>query len=219
MSSETLENLEDGLTKLLDQLKSTVYHQLPELRGERRRQEVRSADRVIEEANGYLRSMEIELRNAPGSYQVEVNRRISRYRAELTRLRQNMRQQSERSELLADDHDTRIREIDDNQRQRMLKNTKSLHAASDALARTHAVAEETDTIAVDVMGELHNQRTTLLRTKDRLAETDEEVSRSRRLITEIGCKIFQNRIIAIVVILCEILILGGVLYWKFATKK
>ena len=37
-----------------------------------------------------LRSMEIELRNAPGSYQVEVNRRISRYRAELTRLRQNM---------------------------------------------------------------------------------------------------------------------------------
>lgn len=33
MSSETLENLEDGLTKLLDQLKSTVYHQLPELRG------------------------------------------------------------------------------------------------------------------------------------------------------------------------------------------
>ena len=36
-----------------------------------------------------------------------------------------------------------LQEIDDNQRQRMLKNTKTLHAASDALARTHAVAEET----------------------------------------------------------------------------
>ena len=33
MSSERLENLEDGLTRLLDELKTSIYHQLPELRG------------------------------------------------------------------------------------------------------------------------------------------------------------------------------------------
>ena len=33
MSSETLENLEDGVTRLLDELKTTIYHQLPQLRG------------------------------------------------------------------------------------------------------------------------------------------------------------------------------------------
>ena len=33
MSSERLENLEDGVTRVLDELKTIIYHQLPELRG------------------------------------------------------------------------------------------------------------------------------------------------------------------------------------------
>ena len=36
-----------------------------------------------------------------------------------------------------------LQEIDDNQRQRILKNTSALNAASDALARTQTVAQET----------------------------------------------------------------------------
>ena len=69
MSSERLEHLEDGVTRVLDELKAIIYHQLPELRGgislltvytdkyfycvlERRRQEIRSAERLLEEANG-----------------------------------------------------------------------------------------------------------------------------------------------------------------------
>lgn len=37
-----------------------------------------------------LRNIELELHNAPARYRNEVNRRLGRYRAELTRLRQNM---------------------------------------------------------------------------------------------------------------------------------
>lgn len=76
--------------------------------------------------------------------------------------------------------------MDENQRQRILRNTSALHGASDALARTQAVSQETgndiinltsyslcvvaDDIAVDVMGELHNQRAALIRTKDRVSK-------------------------------------------------
>ena len=59
------------------------------------------------------------------------------------------------------------------------------HTASDALARTQ--------------------------TRDKLSETDEELNRSRRLLTEINCRIFQNSILVIIVIICELLILAGVL--------
>ena len=79
-------------------------------------------------------------------------------------------------------------EIDDNQRQRLLKNTNALHSASDALARTQAVAQETgndticndqhincvllnvEDIGIDVIGELHDQRAALIRTKDRVSK-------------------------------------------------
>ena len=71
MSSEKLESLEDGLTRVLDELKTMIYHQLPEPRGgispvcrfdnmnkcyivERRRQETRAAERLLEDANGYV---------------------------------------------------------------------------------------------------------------------------------------------------------------------
>ena len=68
MSSETLENLEDGVTRLLDELKTTIYHHLSQLRGctvtmrmycqvvsRTAEAGIRSAERLsVEDANGYV---------------------------------------------------------------------------------------------------------------------------------------------------------------------
>lgn len=52
----------------------------------------------------------------------------------------------------------------------------------------------------------------------RLVETDVELGRSRRILKKMYLNVFTNKIVLILIIVIEICILGGLLYWKFGTK-
>ena len=52
----------------------------------------------------------------------------------------------------------------------------------------------------------------------RLVETDVELGRSRRILRKMYLNVFTNKIVLILIIVIEICILGGLLYWKFGTK-
>lgn len=51
----------------------------------------------------------------------------------------------------------------------LLKNTETLKRASGSLARTHQVSADTDQIAVGVMGDLDDQKASLVRTRNRVS--------------------------------------------------
>ena len=70
----------------------------------------------------------------------------------------------------------------------------------------------------EIIHDLGSQRETLERTRTRLVETDLELSRSRRILKKMYVNVFSNKIILIVIILIEIGILSGVLYWKYGRK-
>ena len=52
----------------------------------------------------------------------------------------------------------------------------------------------------------------------RLVETDVELGRSRRILRKMYLNVFTNKIVLILIIVLEICILAGLLYWKFGTK-
>ena len=52
----------------------------------------------------------------------------------------------------------------------------------------------------------------------RLVETDVELGRSRRILRKMYLNVFTNKIVLVLIIVIEICILGGLLYWKFGTK-
>lgn len=56
------------------------------------------------------------------------------------------------------------------------------------------------------------------RTRARLVESDLELSRSRRILRKMYTNVISNKVILIVIILIEIGILAGVLYWKYGRK-
>ena len=51
----------------------------------------------------------------------------------------------------------------------LLKNTETLKRASGSLARAHQVSADTDQIAVGVMGDLDDQKASLVRTRNRVS--------------------------------------------------
>merc|ERR1711970_1608659 len=105
--------------------------------------------------------------------------------------------------------------VQDQHRQQVLAGTQILDRTGESLFRAQQVALETDAVGGEIINDLGTQREALERTRTRLIESDLELGRARRVVKKMYLNVFSNKIILIVIILIEICILCGVIYWKY----
>ncbi|EDW84538.2 uncharacterized protein Dwil_GK13085 [Drosophila willistoni] len=104
-----------------------------------------------------------------------------------------------------------------NQRQQTLAdNTYNvLQSSSMSIQRSNQIAIETENMGVEVLGELGQQRESLLRTTRRLEDADRDLSKSRAIIRKLSREVVYNKIFLVIIILLELGILVGLLVLKF----
>ena len=105
--------------------------------------------------------------------------------------------------------------LETQQRSLLLQGTQALSRGSESLARTQQIAAETDAIGNDILEDLTEQREQLTRVQTRVHETDATLKRSAKTIRTMGRRVVTNKLILVVIIILEIAILAGVVYWKF----
>ncbi|KAH8347269.1 hypothetical protein KR059_007809 [Drosophila kikkawai] len=91
-----------------------------------------------------------------------------------------------------------------------------LQRTTDSIQRSNQIAIETENMGVEVLGELGEQRESLLRTTRRLEDADQDLSKSRAIIRKLSREVLYNKIILILIIILEVGILVGLLVLKFA---
>uniref|UniRef100_A0A667YTM8 Vesicle transport through interaction with t-SNAREs 1B n=1 Tax=Myripristis murdjan TaxID=586833 RepID=A0A667YTM8_9TELE len=104
------------------------------------------------------------------------------------------------------------------QRALLLQGTESLNNATKSIERSQRIAAETDQIGTDVIEELGEQREQLERARNRLVNTGENLSRSRKILRAMSRRLMTNKLLLAVIILMELAILGAVVYLKFFRK-
>uniref|UniRef100_A0A3Q0SQR3 Vesicle transport through interaction with t-SNAREs 1B n=1 Tax=Amphilophus citrinellus TaxID=61819 RepID=A0A3Q0SQR3_AMPCI len=104
------------------------------------------------------------------------------------------------------------------QRALLLQGTEALNNASQSIERSQRIAAETDQIGTDIIEELGDQREQLDRTRNRLVNTGENLSRSRKILRAMSRRLVTNKLLLGVIILMELAILGAVIYLKFFRK-
>lgn len=104
---------------------------------------------------------------------------------------------------------------EDETRRTVLEGHAALERTAESLARSQRTAVETEQVGEEVVSELSAQRQTLLRSKQRLADTDHELSQTRVLLRKMTLSVLTNKIILIVIILLETFILAAICYIKF----
>ncbi|EDW59355.1 vesicle transport through interaction with t-SNAREs homolog 1B [Drosophila virilis] len=101
--------------------------------------------------------------------------------------------------------------------QQVVANTYDvLQRTTESIQRSNQVAIETENIGTGVLGELGEQRESLLRTTRRLEDADQELSKSRIIIRKLSREVVYNKIVLILIIILEVAILIGLLVLKFA---
>lgn len=102
----------------------------------------------------------------------------------------------------------------DRQRQTLLEGREALERTSQSLARSEMAALETEAIGTNVINDLSQQRETLERSANRLENIDRMTSDSRRILNSMSRKVLTNKVVLILIIICEVATLGGVIYLK-----
>lgn len=97
----------------------------------------------------------------------------------------------------------------------LLDGNAALERSAQSVARSQAVAAESEQIGTEVISELGEQRERLLRAKRRLSQTDEELNKTRKILNVMRLRVLTNKIVLIFIILLEVAILGIIVYLKF----
>lgn len=105
------------------------------------------------------------------------------------------------------------------QRELLVRGHGSLLRTNEALKTSHQTAHETEQLGHEIMSELTTQRETLLRTQDKLNEGSEHLKTSSKILRLMYSRVVMNKVLLVTIILVELAILAGVVYWKFFSKK
>jgi len=207
-SSEMFETLEEELQNLIDMTKTRIESKLVGSPfGEGRKKLIGEIDRYLQEGQSLLTQLEAEARVAPIPYRHELNSKLRSHREEVGRLNNQYRT------VLGSFGDRNSNRPDP--RRVVLEGQKVLERTADSIARSTAVAIETEEIGAEVIGELGTQRETLVRTKGRLVDTDVEISKSRKILRSMYINMIYNKLILVGIIVIEMIILGILIWWKF----
>lgn len=225
-SSEHLERLHEIFRGLHGDLRA-VPERLRGSAAEEKKKLVREFDEKQREANETLREMEEELKYAPVPFRNQMMSKIRAYRRDLSMFQREIRstdlglgrgnQGDTKYGIFATENEqsTNLQ----SQRVLLLQGTDSLNRASESIERSHRIAAETDQIGTDIIEELGEQREQLERTKSRLVNTTENLSKSRKILRSMSRRITTNKLLLSIIIILELAILGGVVYFKFFRKK
>ncbi|CAF1427427.1 unnamed protein product [Adineta steineri] len=104
------------------------------------------------------------------------------------------------------------------QRDLLLRGHASLVRTDEALKVSRQTAHETEQLGQEIMSDLTTQRESLLRTQGKLNEGNEHLKAGRKTLRLMYSRVIMNKVLLITIILVELGILGGVIYWKFFSK-
>ncbi|CAH1104128.1 unnamed protein product [Psylliodes chrysocephalus] len=106
-------------------------------------------------------------------------------------------------------------DYEERNRQLIFQGTQVLGRTGESLARSTQIAVETEQIGNEVVSELGEQRESLLRTRTRLEDANEQLNSAKSLLKSMSRNVIYNKLILILIIVLEILILATVSYLKF----
>uniref|UniRef100_H9G435 t-SNARE coiled-coil homology domain-containing protein n=1 Tax=Anolis carolinensis TaxID=28377 RepID=H9G435_ANOCA len=223
-SWEHLERLHEIFRCLHEELRAGPERLRGSQAVEEKKKLIREFDEKQREAHETLREMEDELKYAPVSFNNQMMAKIRIYKRDLATFQRKMKsidlgvtpgvRRDPKFGIFSTENEqsTQVQ----SQRVLLLQGTDSLNRASQNIERSHQIAAETDQIGSEIIEELGEQREQLERTKGRLVNTSENLSKSRKILRSMSRRLMTNKLLLSVIIL-ELAILGGVVYYKFFT--
>lgn len=168
------------------------------LNGEQKKQKLSEVKTGLDEAESLIRKMDLEARSLQPSIKANLLAKLREYKSDLNNLKREVKKassidsQTARDELLESGmSDTLMASAD--QRGRLLMSTERLNQSSERIKESRRTVLETEELGVSILQDLHQQRQTLLHAHDTLHGVDDNIGKSRKLLTSMVRRMNRNK--------------------------
>ncbi|CDP02259.1 unnamed protein product [Coffea canephora] len=190
--------------------------------GERKKQKISEIKAGVDDAESLIRNMDLEARSLQPNIKAVLLAKLREYKSDLNNLKSEMKRlassdlnQAARDELLeAGMADTLTVSAD--QRARLLTSTERLDKSSDRIRDSRKTMLETEDLGVSILQDLHQQRQSLLRADNTLHGVDDNISGSKKIVTNISRRMNRNKWIIGAVITVLVVAIVLILYFKLS---
>jgi len=197
-------------------------NQLSSLSGERRKGAISDVERQVEELKEILNKMEKATRNANSKDQErQMQQKLRGLNVNLTKLQRDLQHTSlvtttsyggnTPSGQFYDDY--QVRDLD--HRGQLLDGTDKLKESTDRLHNAHRIAVESENIGTNVLTELVGQKKQLEGIKGDLDGIDDNMTRSRKILSSMTRRIATNKMILAFIIVILFAANGLIIYFKW----
>uniref|UniRef100_A0A0C9QKZ3 TSA: Wollemia nobilis Ref_Wollemi_Transcript_29279_1398 transcribed RNA sequence n=1 Tax=Wollemia nobilis TaxID=56998 RepID=A0A0C9QKZ3_9CONI len=169
------------------------------LTGEQKKQKLSEIQTGVDEAEGLIRKMDLEARSLQPSLKANLLAKLREYKSDLNNLKREIKKSSlandslaARDELLESGMgDTLMASAD--QRGRLLMTTERLNQSGDRIKDSKRTLLETEDLGVSILQDLHQQRQSLLHAHDTLHGVDDNIGKSRKVLTSMSRRMSRNK--------------------------
>lgn len=176
-------------------------------------------DRLVTEGDTILRLMQMEVKKVPLNDRPDLQRLWEQQNRDWQNVKRTLLQATSSSSAQGLEGSSSSLTASNSSVGRMKQGRKILEDTNQSVYRATVIAQENEAIGVEVMGELAVQRDALVRTRDRLQDADQDLTRTHKVLRSMNRRVWTNKCLLIVIILMELGILLIVVYMRFIRKK
>ncbi|KAK4409825.1 Vesicle transport v-SNARE 11 [Sesamum angolense] len=192
------------------------------LDGEQKKQKISEIKSGLDTAEALIRKMDLEARGLQPNIKAVLLAKLREYKSDLNNLKSEVKRiasanldQAARDDLLEAGMANTLA-VSANQRDRLLMSTERLNNSSNRIMESRKVMLETEELGVSLLHDLHQQRQSLLHANNTMHGVDDNIGRSKKIISNISRRMDRNKWIIGAVITVLVIAIAVILYFKLS---
>jgi len=192
------------------------------LNGEQKKQKVSEIKSGIDEAESLIRKMDLEARSLQPNVKAVFLAKLREYKSDLNNLKSEVKRivsgnlnASARDELLESGMADALTASAD-QRTRLMMSTERLGKSGNRIKEGRRTMLETEELGVSILQDLHSQRQSLLHAHDTLHGVDDNIGKSKKVLTAMSRRMSKNKWIIGTIIAVLVIAVALILYFKLS---
>ncbi|KAG6741773.1 hypothetical protein POTOM_055052 [Populus tomentosa] len=187
---------------------------------EQKKQKISEIRAGLEDAESLIRKMDMEARNLQPNVKAVLLAKLREYKSDLNNLKSEVKRigsgnlnAAARDELLEAGMANSLTASAD-QRSRLMMTTERLNQSGDRIKDSRRTMLETEELGVSILQDLHQQRQSLLHAHNTLHGVDDNIGKSKRVLTAMSRRINKNKWIIGAIVAVLVVVIGLILYFK-----
>ncbi|GAB2289683.1 Vesicle transport v-SNARE 12 [Dionaea muscipula] len=188
--------------------------------GEQKKQKISEIKSGLDDAEALIRKMDLEARSLQPNQKAMLLAKLKEYKNDLNNLKNEVKRlasadsPSSRDALLESGVADALTASSADQRGRLLMSTERLNKSGERIRESRRTMLETEELGVSILQDLHQQRQALLHAHNTLHGVDENIGKSKRILTAMSRRMSRNKWIIGSIVAALVLAIVLILYFK-----